>query len=97
MLRVPLLKGSKVVLHSHMLACDATIEELVAQVDTVTGDVVKASPRCITREQSAILRIRTSRNICVEPVEISPTLSRVTLRMNGKTMALGVVTAIWRS
>jgi elongation factor 1 alpha-like protein len=80
-----------------MLACDATIEELVAQVDTVTGDVVKASPRCITREQSAILRIRTSRNICVEPVEISPTLSRVTLRMNGKTMALGVVTAIWRS
>ena len=97
MLRVPLLKGSKVVLHSHMLACDATIEELVAQVDTVTGDVVKASPRCITREQSAILRIRTSRNICVEPVEISPTLSRVTLRINGKTMALGVVTAIWRS
>ena len=95
-LRVPLLKGSKVVLHSHMLACDAVIEELVAQVDTVTGEVIKSNPRCITREQSAILRVKTSRNVCVEPAEVSPTLSRVTLRMGGKTMALGVVRAIWR-
>ena len=95
-LRIPLLKGSKVVLHSHMLTCDATIDELIAQVDTATGEVLKSKPRCITREQSAILRVRTSRNICVEPVEVSPTLSRITLRMAGKTMALGVVTAIWR-
>lgn len=95
-LRVPLLKGSKVVLHSHVLACDAVIEELVAQVDTVTGEFIKSNPRCITREQSAILRVKTSRNVCVEPAEVSPTLSRVTLRMGGKTMALGVVRAIWR-
>lgn len=95
-LRVPLLKGSKVVLHSHMLACDAVIEELIAQVDTITGEVIKSNPRCITREQSAILRVKTSRNVCVEPAEVSPTLSRVTLRMGGKTMALGIVRAIWR-
>ena len=95
-LRIPLLKGSKVVLHSHMLTCDATIDELIAQVDTATGEVLKSKPRCITREQSAILRVRTSRNICVEPVEVSPTLSRITLRMAGKTMALGVVTTVWR-
>jgi elongation factor 1 alpha-like protein len=96
MLRVPLLKGSKVVLHSHMIACDATIMELMALVDTMTGAVIKSNPRCITRDQSAILRVRTSKNICVEPTEVSPTLSRITMRMNGKTVALGAVTALWR-
>jgi elongation factor 1 alpha-like protein len=95
-LRVPLLKGSKVILHSHMLACDATVTELIAQVDTLTGDVLKANPRCITREQSAVLRVKTSKNVCVEPAEVSPTLSKIALRMGGKTMALGVVTAVWR-
>jgi elongation factor 1 alpha-like protein len=95
-LRVPLLKGSKVVLHSHMLSCDATVDQLIAQVDALTGTVIKPNPRCITREQSAILRLKTSQNVCVEPVEVSPTLSRVTLRMGGKTMAVGVVRAIWR-
>ena len=95
-LRVPLLKGSKVVLHSHMLSCDATVDQLIAQVDALTGTVIKPNPRCITREQSAILRLKTSQDVCVEPVEVSPTLSRVTLRMGGKTMAVGVVRAIWR-
>ena len=42
-LRIPLLKGSKVVLHSHMLTCDATIDELIAQVDTATGEVLKSA------------------------------------------------------
>jgi len=94
--RVPLLRGSKVVLFSHMLACDATIDALVAQLDTLTGAVIKENPRCITRDQSAILRIKTSRAVCVETMDASPTLSRVTLRSGGKTIALGVVTAIWR-
>ena len=95
-LRIPILKGSKVVLHSHMLACDATVDALVAQVDTLTGNVIKENPRCITRDQSAILRIKTSKSVCVEPTSVSPTLSRVTLRSGGKTIALGVVTATWR-
>lgn len=95
-LRIPILRGSKVVLHSHMLACDATVDALVAQVDTLTGNIIKENPRCITRDQSAILRIKTSKSVCVEPTSVSPTLSRVTLRSGGKTIALGAVTAIWR-
>ncbi|KAJ8668190.1 hypothetical protein QAD02_009853 [Eretmocerus hayati] len=93
-IKMPLTNGMPVVLHQQSLVEPATISKLVAQLNRSTGEVIKKKPRCLMKNSSAIVEISTQRPICVELHKDVKQLGRVTLRIDGTTVAAGLVTKI---
>ncbi|CAD5209065.1 unnamed protein product [Bursaphelenchus xylophilus] len=93
---LPLLKGSKAELHSHALRVPCTVLKLRSIVNKQTGEVIKANPRVITKGMSAIVDLVMEHPVCLEPFAKSRTLGRVSLRVNGRTIAAGVVDQVSR-
>ena len=93
-IKMPLTNGMPVVLHQQSLVEPATIRKLVAQLNRSTGEVTKKRPRCLLKNSSAIIEIATQRPICVELHKDVKQLGRVMLRIDGTTIAAGLVTKI---
>lgn len=92
--KTPLTNGMPVVLHQQSLVEPAVISKLVAQLNRSTGEVIKKKPRCLLKNSSAIVEITTQRPICVELHKDVKQLGRVMLRIDGATVAAGLVTKI---
>ncbi|OXU28568.1 hypothetical protein TSAR_004780 [Trichomalopsis sarcophagae] len=92
--KTPLTNGMPVVLHQQSLVEPAVISKLVAQLNRSTGEVIKKKPRCLLKNSSAIVEITTQRPICVELHKEVKQLGRVMLRIDGATVAAGLVTKI---
>lgn len=92
--KTPLTNGMPVLLHQQSLVEPATVSKLVAQLNRSSGEVVKKRPRCLPKNSSAIVEITTQRPICVELHKEVKQLGRVTLRIDGATVAAGLVTKI---
>ncbi|XP_057833727.2 uncharacterized protein LOC131044423 isoform X2 [Cryptomeria japonica] len=93
-IRKPILFGAEVELHAHHAKESARVAEILAILDPKTGIVRKKAPRCLTANQSALIQISPRQGICVEEYSNYKALGRVTLRADGKTIAVGVVTRI---
>ncbi|CAD5206358.1 unnamed protein product [Bursaphelenchus okinawaensis] len=93
---LPLLKGSKAELHSHALRVPCTVLKLKSIVNKQTGEVIKLNPRVITKGMSAVIDLVMEHPVCVEPFAKSKTLGRVSLRVNGRTIAAGLVDQVSR-
>ncbi|KAE9044992.1 HBS1-like protein [Phytophthora rubi] len=90
---VPLVKGTYVTIHMHNVDEPVNITRLVS-ILSKTGEVEKRKPRCITRENSAVVQITCHRKICLEEFANYRQLGRFTLRDRGKTLAAGIITQI---
>jgi len=85
--------GYEAVLHVHTLEVEVQVVELVCVMDP-TGKKMKR-PFARTGQQCvAKLRIISDLNTCLEKFEDFPALGRVTLRDEGKTIAIGKVVGI---
>jgi len=93
-IEVPITKGYPVVLHYGCVSEQATVKKLVSQLNKSTGEVVKAKPRCLTGNQSAVVEIIVSRSIPLELYKSNRELGRFMLRTGGHTIAAGMVTEI---
>jgi len=93
-IEVPITKGYPVVLHYGCVSEQATVKKLVSQLNKSTGEVVKAKPRCLTGNQSAVVEIIVSRPIPLELYKSNRELGRFMLRTGGHTIAAGMVTEI---
>uniref|UniRef100_A0ABD2WGH2 Tr-type G domain-containing protein n=1 Tax=Trichogramma kaykai TaxID=54128 RepID=A0ABD2WGH2_9HYME len=93
-IKMPITNGMSVVLHQQSLVEPAVITKLVAQLNRSSGEVIKKKPRCLIRNTSAIVQITTQRPICVELHKDVKQLGRVMLRVDGTTIAAGLVTKI---
>ncbi|KAG2439867.1 hypothetical protein HYH02_010497 [Chlamydomonas schloesseri] len=91
---VPLLRGQAVTLHAHVAREEGHISALVALLDPRSGEVLKARPRCLTRGQSALVEVTSSRGLVLEEYGHYRSLGRVALREGGRTLAVGVVTQL---
>ncbi|PNW73613.1 hypothetical protein CHLRE_13g565750v5 [Chlamydomonas reinhardtii] len=91
---VPLLRGQAVTLHAHVAREEGHLSALVALLDPRTGEEVKARPRCLTRGQSALVEVTSSRGLVLEEYAHYRALGRVALREGGRTLAVGVVTQL---
>lgn len=88
----PLLTaGYKCVLHCHTIAQECTITKLLRPIDPKTGKPVRKPVTFIKQGQSVICRIEVEQSITIETFETLPQLGRLTLRDEGKTIAIGKV------
>lgn len=91
---VPITKGFPVIMHQQSLVQPATISKLIAQLHKNTGEVIKKKPRCLPKNSSAIIEIVTQVPICMELYKDVKQLGRIMLRVEGTTIAAGLVTKI---
>lgn len=82
-------------LHLGSLNEPASLTKLVEVLDKSTGEVVKRSPRCLTKGMTAKVQIKLSqRTIPLETFKDNKQLGRIMLRKGGETVAAGVVTEV---
>ncbi|HLE34839.1 MAG TPA: translation elongation factor EF-1 subunit alpha [Nitrososphaerales archaeon] len=86
--------GYTPVLHAHTAQVAATITEFVAKIDPRNGQIVEEKPKFLKNGDSAIVKIRPLRPLCIETFKEYPELGRFALRDMGTTIAAGVVQEI---
>jgi elongation factor 1-alpha len=86
--------GYTPVLHAHTAQVAATITEFVAKIDPRNGQTVEEKPKFLKNGDSAIVKIRPVRPLCIETFKEFPELGRFALRDMGTTIAAGVVQEI---
>lgn len=89
-----LAPGYTPVLHAHTAQVAATITEFVAKIDPRSGQIVEENPKFLKSGDSAIVKIRPLRPLCIETFKEFPELGRFALRDMGTTIAAGVVQEI---
>jgi peptide chain release factor subunit 3 len=91
----PLLTaGYKCILHIHTVAQECTVAKLLRPIDPKTGKPVKKHVTFIKQGQAVIARIEVEQSITIETFASMPQLGRLTLRDEGKTIAIGKVLAL---
>lgn len=92
--KVPIVKGLPIVIHQQSLVQPGVITKLIAQLHRTTSEMVKKKPRCLPKNSSAIIEITMQNPICMELYKDIKQLGRVMLRVEGTTIAAGLVTKI---
>ncbi|KAL3657921.1 hypothetical protein V7S43_017120 [Phytophthora oleae] len=91
----PLLTaGYKCILHIHTVAQECIVAKLLRPIDPKTGKPVKKHVAFIKQGQSVVCRIEVEQSITIETFANMPQLGRLTLRDEGKTIAIGKVLAL---
>lgn len=91
---VPVLKGAACSLHAHVLREAGVVSGLLSLLDGKSGEVLRQRPRCLTKNQTAVVEITAARPIAVEEYADYAQLGRVALRDGGRTIAVGVITKL---
>ncbi|KAJ4910626.1 Translation elongation factor EF1A/initiation factor IF2gamma family protein [Raphanus sativus] len=87
--------GYKAILHIHAVVEECEIIELISQIDMNTRKPMKKTKiRNVNNGAAVVCHIQVSNSICVEKFSNFPQLGRFTLRTEGKTIAVGKVTAL---
>jgi elongation factor 1-alpha len=89
-----LAPGYTPVLHAHTAQVAATLTEFLAKIDPRSGQTVEENPKFLKSGDSAIVKIRPVRPLCIETFKEFPELGRFALRDMGTTIAAGVVQEI---
>ncbi|KAK9240548.1 hypothetical protein V1525DRAFT_395308 [Lipomyces kononenkoae] len=94
-LRIPLIKGSNILIYRGRTTEAARILRLTALLDKSTGKVTKHKPRHLVSGQSAIVELEVmGSSFPMETFKASKDLGRVVLRQEGITVAAGIVEEI---
>ncbi|CAJ2675968.1 unnamed protein product [Trifolium pratense] len=86
--------GYKAVLHVHSVVEECEIVELLEQIDPKTRKPIKKKVLFVKNGAIVLCRVQVNNVICVEKFSDFPQLGRFTLRTEGKTVAVGKITAI---
>lgn len=72
------------------------IHSLHSLLDAGTGEVLKRQPRVLPRQATAVIEILSKNKLCVELFRNYRELGRFTLRRGNETVAVGIVTKLYR-
>ncbi|USG99934.1 translation elongation factor EF-1 subunit alpha [Thermococcus argininiproducens] len=86
--------GYTPVLHAHTTQVAVRFEQLLAKLDPRTGNIVEENPQFIKTGDSAIVLLRPTKPMVIEPVKELPQLGRFAIRDMGQTVAAGMVISI---
>lgn len=92
--KMPIIKGLPVVIHQQSLVQPAIITKLISQLNRTTGETIKKKPRCLPKNSSAIIEITTQNPACMELYKDNKQLGRIMLRVEGTTIAAGLIMKI---
>lgn len=95
----PLVAGTSIELFHHSANIAATLTELVSILDKSSGSVTRSKPRVLTKGCTALVRVTVkaggmagqSSGIPLEDAKTNKEMARVLMRMNGETVAAGIV------
>nr|GMC73947.1 HBS1-like protein isoform X1 [Ipomoea batatas] len=90
----PVLVGSQLEFHVHHAKVAAKVVKLLSLLDPKTGKETKKSPRCLLSKQNAIIEVALQLPVCVDEYANCKSLGRVSFRVLGRTIALGLVTKV---
>ncbi|ASJ02604.1 elongation factor 1-alpha [Thermococcus profundus] len=89
--------GYTPVLHAHTLQVAVRFEQLLAKLDPRTGNIVEENPQFIKTGDSAIVILRPTKPMVIEPVKEIPQMGRFAIRDMGQTVAAGMVISIQKA
>ncbi len=89
--------GYTPVLHAHTAQMAVRFEQLLAKLDPKTGNVVEENPQFIKTGDSAIVILRPTKPLVIEPVKEIPQMGRFAIRDMGQTVAAGMVISIQKA
>lgn len=93
----PLLQGSSSLLYTQSAQEPVVLTRLLALLDKSTGVVLKENPLSLGRSVSAEVEIHSQHLICLELFREYRELGRFSLRRGVETVAVGIVTEIFKS
>ena len=76
-------------IHTSQIAC--TFTELIKKVDPKTGAVKEENPEFLKAGDVAVVKIKPTRPVVIEPAKEFPQLGRFAVRDMGQTVAAGMV------
>ncbi len=85
--------GYNCVAHLHTAEEEVTVSDLLTIEDRKTGET-KKKPRFARQGNVITCRMRAARQVCCESFKDVPQLGRLTLRDEGKTIAIGKILAV---
>lgn len=80
--------------HVHAAHEAGRLSRLVALLHPRSGEVARARPRALPAGATALVEVSLNRPLCVELYADFRALGRLALRDGGRTLAVGVVTAL---
>lgn len=83
--------GYAPVLHVHTATVACRFAELLQKIDPRSGAVIEEKPAFLKQGDSAIVKFKPIRPVCVEKFSEFPPLGRFAIRDMGRTIAAGVV------
>ncbi|MEM1537595.1 MAG: translation elongation factor EF-1 subunit alpha [Candidatus Nezhaarchaeales archaeon] len=83
--------GYTPVLHVHTATVACRFAELLQKIDPRSGAVIEEKPTFLKQGDSAIVKLKPIRPVCVEKFSEFPPLGRFAIRDMGRTIAAGVV------
>lgn len=86
--------GYSAMLHIHTLTEQVTLSKLTFQLDPKTKEKIKKKPTHVKQGQAVIAIVEAKQPICVETYEAHRQLGRFSLRDEGKTVAMGIITRL---
>ncbi len=89
--------GYTPVLHAHTTQVAVRFEQILAKLDPRTGNIVEENPQFIKTGDSAIVILRPTKAMVIEPVKEIPQLGRFAIRDMGQTVAAGMVISIQKA
>jgi len=89
--------GYTPVLHAHTTQIAVRFEQILAKLDPRTGNIVEENPQFIKTGDSAIVILRPTKAMVIEPVKEIPQMGRFAIRDMGQTVAAGMVISIQKA
>jgi elongation factor 1-alpha len=86
--------GYSPVLHVHTASIACRVSEIVAKIDPKTGKEAEKNPQFIKQGDTAIVKFKPIKPLCVEKYNEFPPLGRFAMRDMGKTVGVGVITDV---
>lgn len=83
--------GYTPVLHVHTASIACRVSEIVARLDPKTGKEAEKNPQFIKQGESAIVKFKPIKPLCVEKFSDFPPLGRFAMRDMGKTVGVGII------
>ncbi len=83
--------GYSPVIHAHTASVAARIVEIPGKLDPKTGKIAEKNPQFVRPGESAIIKFKPIKPMCVEKYQEIPQLGRFAMRDMGKTIGIGVI------
>ena len=84
----------QVSVHVHAAHEAGRLSRLISLLHPKSGQVMRARPRALAKGATALVEVSLNRPLCMEVYGDFRALGRIALRDAGRTLAVGVVTAL---